>query len=79
MGISFAVIVENALHVVEEKSVGGVETYTTDDLKHILTYRDDHRLHMFKDETCTYCNKKGHTETVCFSKSDDEKLIKMGV
>ncbi len=64
LGISSAVIAEKALHVIEEKSVGGVETYTTDDLKHILTYRDDHCLHRFKDEFCTYCNKKGHTETV---------------
>ncbi len=63
--------------IVQEKSVGGVETYITDDLKHILTYRDDHNQHRFKDESCTYCNKKGHTESVCFSKHDDEKLIKM--
>ncbi len=63
--------------IVQEKSVGGVETYITDDLKHILTYRDDHSQHRFKDESCTYCNKKGHTESVCFSKHDDEKLIKM--
>ncbi len=38
LGISSSVIAEKALHVVQEKSVGGVETYTTDDLKHILTY-----------------------------------------
>ncbi len=43
LGISSAVIAEKALHVVQEKSVGGVERYTTDDLKHILTYKDDHR------------------------------------
>ncbi len=24
-----------------------------------------------------YCNEKGHTETVCFSKCDDEKLSKL--
>ncbi len=65
--------------MVQEKFVGGVETYTTDDLKHILTYRDDHHQHRFKDESCTYCNKKGHTESVCFSKRDHEKLIKMAV
>ncbi len=35
LGIFSAVKAEKALHVVEEKSVGGVETYTTDDLKHI--------------------------------------------
>ncbi len=74
-----AVIAVKALHVVQEKSVGGVETYTTDNLKHILTYKDDNRQHRFKDESCTYCNKKGHTETVCFSKCDDEKLTKIAV
>ncbi len=79
LGISSAVIAEKALHVVQDKSVSGVETYTTDDLKHILTYKDDHRQHRFKDESCTYCNKKGHTEMVCFSKRDDEKLTKMAV
>ncbi len=70
MGISSTVIVQ-------EKSVDCVETYTTDDLKHILTYRDDDRQHRFKHECCTYFNKKGHTESVCFSKHDDEKLTKL--
>ncbi len=79
LGISSAVRAEKALHVVQGKSVGGVETYTTDDLQHILTYKDDHLQHRFKDESCTYCNMKGHTETVCFSKRDDEKLTKMAV
>ncbi len=77
MGISCAVEVEYFSHVLQEKFVGGVETHTTDDLKHILAYRDDNHQHRFKDESCIYCNKKGHTETVCFSKCDDEKLTKM--
>ncbi len=38
---------------------------------------DDHRQHRFRDASCPYCNKKGHTEKVCFSKCDDEKLTKM--
>ncbi len=59
LGISSAVIAEKALYVVQDKSVGGVDTYTTDNLKHILTYRDEHRQHMFKNESCTYCNNKG--------------------
>ncbi len=77
MGISSTVRAEKALYVVQEKSVGCVETYTSDNLKHILTYKDHHRQHRFKDESCTYCNKKGYTETVCFSKHDDEKLTKI--
>ncbi len=68
---------EKALHVVQEKSVGGDETYTIDDLEHILAYRDNNCQHRFKDKSCTYCNKKDHTETVCFTKYDDDKLTKM--
>ncbi len=79
LGISSAVVAEKALHVVQVKYVGGVETYTSDDLNQIITYRDDHRQHRFKDESCTDGNKKGHTEMVGFSKRDDEKLIKMAV
>ncbi len=78
LGISSAIISEKALNVVQEKCVCGVETYTTD-LKNILSYRYGHRQQRFKDESCTYCNKKGHTEMVCFSKRDDEKLIKMAL
>ncbi len=66
LGISSAVRAEKALHVVQGKSVGGVETYTTDDLKHILTYKDDHCQHRFKDESCPYCNKKGHQKWSAF-------------
>ncbi len=40
-------------------------------------FRDGNRQNRFKDETCTYCNKKGNTETVCFAKRDDDKLTKM--
>ncbi len=34
LGISSPVEAERALQVVQEKSVGGVETYATDDLTH---------------------------------------------
>ncbi len=44
------------------------------ELEQILALRDDNRLNRFKDETCTYCNKKGHTENVCFAKRDDDKM-----
>ncbi len=42
LGICSAIIVEKALQVVQEKSVCGVETYTTEVLKLILTFRDDY-------------------------------------
>ncbi len=40
-------------------------------------FRDGNRQNRFKDETCTYCNKKCHTETICFAKHDDDKMTKM--
>ncbi len=49
--ISSAFEVEKASHVIQEKYVGGVETYTTDNLKHNLAYRDDNHQHRFKDES----------------------------
>ncbi len=47
------------------------------ELEQILAFRDGNRLNRFKDETCTYCNKKGHTETVCFAKHDNDKMTRM--
>ncbi len=47
------------------------------ELEQILAFRDDNRLNRFKDETCTYCNKKGDTETVCFAKRDDDKMTRL--
>ncbi len=43
----------------------------------VFAFRDSNRQNKFKDETCTYCNKKGQTEVVCFAKCDDDKLTKM--
>ncbi len=65
------------MHIVQDRSVGSDEIYSIDRLKHILAYKDGECRNKFKDETCTYCNKKGHTEIVCFTKCDDEKLSKL--
>ncbi len=43
----------------------------------ILAYRDGNRQNKYTNETCTYCNNKGHMEIVCFAKCDDNKLTKM--
>ncbi len=43
----------------------------------IQTLTKSNHQNRFNDETCTKCNKKGHTETVCFAKHDDDKLTKM--
>ncbi len=37
----------------------------------MFAFRDSNRQNKFKDEICTYCDKKGHTETVRFAKCDD--------
>ncbi len=47
------------------------------ELQQILTFRDGNHQNKFKDETCTYCNKKGHTETICVAKRDDDKMIRL--
>ncbi len=63
------------MHVIQDRSVGNDEIYTINELEHILAYSD--HQNNFKDETCTYCNKKGDIDTLCFSKRDDEKLSKL--
>ncbi len=40
-------------------------------------FRDSNCQNRFKDETCMYCNKKGHTDTVCFEKRDDDKMTRL--
>ncbi len=47
------------------------------EFEQVFGFRDCNRKNCFKDETCTYCNKKGHTEVVCFTKHDVDKLTKM--
>ncbi len=61
--------------MVQEKSVGNDEINIIDELEQILAYKYGDLQNMYKDET--YCNKKSHTETVCFSKCDDDKLVKL--
>ncbi len=77
MGITSAIKAEKVLHTVHEKSVGNDEINIIDELEWIFTYKDGDRRNKYKDETCIYCNKKGHMETVCSSKGDDDKLSKL--
>ncbi len=65
------VAVEKPLNNVQEKQIGGDDLHTYDKFEHIFTYRDGNHQNRFKDETCTYCNKKVHTKTICFAKHDD--------
>ncbi len=64
LGITFATEVEKALHMVQEKSVGNDEISIVNELEQILDYKNGDHRNNYKDEICTYCNKKGHTETV---------------
>ncbi len=47
------------------------------ELEQIVAFRDINRPNRFNDETCTDCSKKGHTETICFTKRDGDNMIKM--
>ncbi len=46
-------------------------------IEQVFAIRDSNRKNLFKDETCTYCNKKGHTEAACFAKCDNDKMTKV--
>ncbi len=52
-----------------------IDTYR--EFQQVFAFRDSNRQNWFKDETCTYCNKKGHTVAVCFAKHDNDKMTKM--
>ncbi len=77
LGITTLVAVEKPLNIVQEKQTRGDDLHTYREFKQIFAFRDGNRLNRFKDETCSYCNKKGHNETVCFAKRDNDKLTKM--
>ncbi len=62
---------------VQEKRSGSNDPITYGEFEQVFAFPDGNRQNRFKDETCTYCNEKGHTETVCFAKHDADKLTKM--
>ncbi len=59
--------------VLQDKQSGSDTQDTYEEFEQALTIQDDNRQHQFTDETCTYCNKKCNTETICFAKCDDDK------
>ncbi len=61
----------------QDKQTGSNQIDLYSELEHILAFQDGNCQNRFKDETCTYCNKKGHTETVCFAKLDDDKMTRL--
>ncbi len=68
---------DKPLLVVEDKQSGGDTSDTYATFEQVFAFRDGNCQNRFMDETYTYCNKKGHTETVCFTKCDDNKLTKI--
>ncbi len=62
---------------VQEKQSGTDDPVTYGEFEQIFDFRDGNRQNRFKDETCTYCNKKGHTKIICLAKRDDNKMARM--
>ncbi len=56
--------VEEPLFAVQDKQTGGDDPHTYIEFEQIFAFRYGNRQNKFKDETCTYCNKKGDTEVV---------------
>ncbi len=63
--------------VVQDKQSGNDDSITYAEFEQVFAIRDGNRQNQFMHETCTYCNKKGHTETVCFAKRDNDRMTKM--
>ncbi len=77
LGLSAQGVMEKPLLVVQDKQTGSdiIDTYS--EFEQVFAFRDGNRQNRFKDETYTYCNKKGHTEAICFVKRDNNKMTKM--
>ncbi len=79
LGLSAQGVTEKTLLLVQDKQTNSEITDTYGEFEQVFAFRDGNRQNRFKDETCTYCNKKGHTEAICFAKRDDDKMTKMAV
>ncbi len=77
LGLSAQTASEKSLLSLQDKQTGSDQLDAYSELEQILAFRDGNRQNKFKDEICTYCNKKGHTETVCFAKRDDDKMTRL--
>ncbi len=77
LGLQALGFTDKPLLELQDKQSGGDTPDTYREFEQVFAFRDINRQNRFKDETYTYCNKKGHTETICFAKRDDDKLTKM--
>ncbi len=68
---------QKPLLLLQDKQTGSDQMDAYSELEQILAFRDGNHQNRFKDENCTYCNKKGHTETICFAKRDDDKMTRL--
>ncbi len=62
---------------VQDKQTGSDDPLSYGEFEQVFAFRDGNLQNRFKDETCTYCNKKGHTETIRFAKRNDNKMAMM--
>ncbi len=77
LGLRALGLMDKPLLSVQEKQSDSDDPVTYGEFEQVFAFRDSNRQNRFKDETCTYCNKKGHIEMVCFVKYDDDKMAKM--
>ncbi len=79
LGLSHQGASEKPLLLVQDKQTNSDITDTYGEFEQVFSFRDSNRQNRFKDESCTYCNKKGHTEAICFAKHANDKMTKMAV
>ncbi len=77
LGLSAEIVGEKLLLSLQDKQTESDQMHAYGELEQILAFRDRNYPNRFKDEICTYCNKKGHTETICFAKRDDDKMTRL--
>ncbi len=61
LGLSDQTAGEKPLLSLQDKQTVSDQMDAYSELEQILAFRDGNHQNRFKDETCTYCNKKGHT------------------
>ncbi len=77
LGLSAQTVGKKPLLSLQDKQTESDPMDAYSELEQILAFRDSNRPNRFKDETCTYCNKNGQTETICFAKHDDYKMTRL--
>ncbi len=58
---------DKPLLTVEGKQFGSDDSTTYREFEQVFAFQDGSCQNWFTYEICTYCNKKVHTETICFA------------